>query len=91
MKLTFLPQKFPGNTKMVLLDLFVIHTDYPGGASVQQPQSPHTFQPRLDIHSQPLTFSKDMNYEQLAEWLRNLTGTDYEEDISKLSGTYYTL
>ena len=67
---------------------FVMYTDYPGGASMQQPQSSHTFQPRLD---EPLTFSKDMNYEQLAQWLRNLTGTDYEEDISKLSGTCCTL
>ena len=35
-----------------------------------------------------------MNNEQLAQWLRNhpsLTGTDYEEDISKLSGTCFTL
>ena len=32
-----------------------------------------------------------MNNEQLAQWLRNhpsLSGTDYEEDISKLRGTY---
>ena len=78
---------------MALLDLFVMHTDYPGGASVQQLQSPHTFQPRLDVRSQPLTFSKDMNNEQPAQWLRNhpsLTGTDYEEDISKLRGTCCT-
>ena len=35
-----------------------------------------------------------MNNEQLAQWLRNhpsLTGTDYEEDISKLSGIFFTL
>ena len=71
-----------------------MHTDYPSGASVQQPQSPHTFQPRLDVHSKLLTFSKDMNNEQLAQWLRNhpsLSGTDYEEDISKVCGTCCTL
>ena len=46
--------------------------------------------PKLDVRSQPLRFSKDVNNEQLAQWLRNhssLTGIDYEEDISKLSGT----
>ncbi len=72
------------------LYLFLMPTDYPSGASVQQPQSQHTVQPRLDVRSQPLIFSKDMNNEQLAQWLRNhpsLTGTDYEEDISKLRGT----
>ena len=34
-----------------------------------------------------LMFSKDMNNKQLTKWLRShpsLTGTDYEEDISKL-------
>ena len=76
--------------KMALLDLYVMHTDYPRGSSVQQLQSPHTFQPRLDVRSQPLTFSKDMSNEQLALWLRNhpsLSETDYEKDISKLIGT----
>ena len=79
---------------VLLIIIFLMRTDYSSGASVQQPPSPHTFQPRLDVHSQPLTFSKDMNNEQLAQWLRNhpsLTGTDYEEDISKLSGTCCTL
>ena len=74
--------------------MFVVHTDYPSGASVQQPQSLHTFQPGMDVRSKLLTFSKDMNNEQLAQWLRShpsLTGTDYEEDISKLSGTCFTL
>jgi hypothetical protein len=59
------------------------------GASVQ-PQSPPTVQTRVDVRSQPLTFFKEMNNEQLAQWLRNhpsLTGTGYEEDISKLRGT----
>ena len=77
---------------MALLDLFVIQTDYPSGASVQQPQSPHIFQPRLDV-AKPLIFSKDMNNEQLAQWLRyhpSLTGTDYEEDIRKLFGIFCT-
>ena len=70
--------------------IFVMLTDYPI-AIVRQAQSPHVFQPRIAVHSQPLTFSRDMNYEQLAQWLRNLTGRDYEEDISKLSGTCCTL
>jgi hypothetical protein len=70
-----------------------MQTDYPSGAGVHQPQSPHTVQPRLDVRSQPLTFSKDMSNEQLAQWLRNhpsLSGANYEEDISKLSGTCCT-
>ena len=61
-------------------------TDYPSGSSVQQPQSLPTIQ---SVCSQQLTFSKDMNNEQLALWLRNhpsLSGTDYEEDISILRG-----
>ena len=65
-------------------------TDYPSGASMQQPQSLPTVQTQLSVRSQPLTFSKDMNNEQLAIWLRNhpnLSGTDYEEDISILRGT----
>jgi hypothetical protein len=60
----------------------------PDGAGVQQPQSPPT---ELDVLSQSLTFSKDMSNEQLAQWLKNypsLTGTDYEEDIGKLRGSY---
>ena len=43
----------------------------------------------VDVHTS-LTFSKDMSNEQLALWLRNhpsLSGTNYEEDISKLRGT----
>ena len=75
----------------IIIFLFVMHIDYPSSSSVQQPQSSHTFQPRLDVCSKPPTFSKDMNNEQLAQWLRNhpsLTGTDYEQDISKLSGLY---
>jgi hypothetical protein len=61
------------------------------GASVQQPQSPPTVQTRVDVRSQPLTFSKDMSNEQLALWLRShpsLRGTNYEEDMSKLIGYY---
>ena len=67
--------------------LFLMHTDYPSGASVQQPQSSPTVQTRADMRSQS---PKDMNNEQLAQWLRNhpsLTGADYEEDIRKLIGT----
>ena len=66
-----------------------MHIDYPSGASVQQPQSPPTVQTTMDVYSPPLTFSKDMSNEQLAQWLRNhpcLSGVDYEEDISKLIG-----
>ena len=60
-----------------------MYTDYPSGASMQQPQSPPM---RADLRSQS---PKDMSNEQLALWLRNhpsLSGTDYEEDISKLRG-----
>ena len=67
-----------------------MHTDNPSGASVQQPQSPPTVQTPVDIHSHSSKFSKDMSNEQLALWLRNhpsLSGTNYEEDISKLRGT----
>ena len=74
---------------MSTLSLF-LYIDYPSGASVQQPQSPPTVQMPVDVYSQPLPFSKRMSNEQLAQWLRNhpsLSGTDYEEDISKLRGT----
>ena len=65
------------------------------GASVQQPQSPPTVRtPVLEqVDLLMFEFSKCMSNEQLALWLRNhpsLSGTDYEEDISKLSGTCYT-
>ena len=65
-------------------------TDYPSGASVQQPQSPPTVQMQVDVHSQSITFSEDMSTEQLALWLRNhpsLSEAEYKEDISKLRGT----
>ena len=75
----------------VMIELIMTFwTDYPSGASVQQPQSPPAVQTPVDVHSQPLTFSEDMNSEQLALWLRNhpsLSGAEYEEDISKLRGT----
>ena len=64
-----------------------MHTDYPSGASVQQPQSPATIQTRADVRSQS---PKDMSYKQLEVWLRNhpsLSGGDYEDDIRKLRGT----
>ena len=57
-----------------------MYADHP----VHQPQSPCDIQPQLSV------FSKDMSNEQLAVWLSNhpsLTGTNYEEDISKLRGT----
>ena len=67
-----------------------MHTDYPSGTSIQQPQSPPTVQTRMDVCSQSSTFSKDMSSEQIALWLRNhpsLSEAEYEEDISKLRGT----
>ena len=70
----------------------MMHTDYPSGASVQQPQSPPTVQTPMDVDSQPLIFSKDMSNEQLAQWLRShpsMSGIDYEEDISKLIGIIF--
>ena len=62
------------------------------GASVQQPQSPPTVRmPTLEqVDLLMFKFSKCMNNEQLAQWLRNhprLRGTNYEDDISKLRGT----
>ena len=60
------------------------------GANVQQPQSPPTVEMEGDAHSQTLKFSNDMSNQQLALWLRNhsgLSGSDYEEDISRLIGT----
>ena len=66
-----------------------MHTDHSSGA-VQQPQPPTAVQPRVDVHPQPLTFSKDMSNEQLAQWLSShpdLAGTDYREDIAKLKST----
>ena len=65
------------------------HTDHSSDA-VRQPQTPAAVQPQVDVGPQPLTFSKDMSNEQLAQWLSNhpnLLGTDYQEDISKLKGT----
>ena len=76
----------------IIIMIIIFWTDYPSGASVhdQQPQSPPTVQMPADVCPQSLTFSKDMSSEQLLLWLRNhpsLTGTEYEEDISKLRGT----
>ena len=63
-----------------------VHTDYSSSAGVQQLQSPPTVQPQVP---QPPMFSKDMSDNQLSKWLKNhpsFTGTDYEEDITKLRG-----
>ena len=63
-----------------------VHIDYSSSAGVQQPQSPPTVQPQVP---QLLMFSKDMSDKQLSKWLKNhpsLTGTNYEEDITKLRG-----
>ena len=69
-----------------------MHTDPTGtGGGVQQPQASATVQPQLDVCPQVLTFSTDMSYEQLAVWLTNhsqLVGVGYQQDISKLKGTY---
>ena len=57
------------------------------GASIQQPQSPPTVETQGDVSLQPLN---NMSNQQLALWLRNhtsLSGSDYEDDISKLLGT----
>ena len=71
----------------IMMQLFTsVHTDGSSSASMQQPQIPPTV-PLQVPHS--LMFSTDMNNKQLTKWLRNhpsLTGTDYEEDISKLRG-----
>ena len=45
----------------------------------------------MDVPPQPLEFSKDMSYEQLAKWLTNhspFVGADYQQDINKLKGTH---
>ena len=72
---------------MALLSRIIfMHTDYPSGASVQQPPAVET---QADVDSQSSTFSKDMSSEQLALWLRNnpsLSEAEYEQDISKLRG-----
>ena len=57
---------------------------------MQQSQALSTDQPKLDVSPQPLPFSKDMSYEQLAVWLSNhslFMGADYQQDINKLKGT----
>ena len=56
---------------------------------MQQPQASATVQQQLDVQPQPLTFSEDMSYEQLAVWLTNhpkLVGVRYQQDINKLKG-----
>ena len=69
-----------------------MHTDPTGtGDGVQQPQASATGQPQLGVCLRPLVFSEDLSYEQLAVWLTNhpkLVGVDYQQDISKLKGTY---
>ena len=56
---------------------------------VPHPQALSSDQPKLDAPPQPLEFSKDMSYEQLAVWLTNhprFVAADYQQDISKLKG-----
>ena len=59
-------------------------------ARLQQLQtSPGVLSP-VDVPPQPLMFSEDMSYEQLAVWLTNhskLVGEGYQQDINKLKGT----
>jgi hypothetical protein len=61
----------------------------PVSDAVQQLQaSSVTSQPQCP---QTLTFSKKLNYEQLALWLANhpqFVGADHQEDISKLKGIH---
>ena len=67
----------------------LIYTDHSSDASVQQPQaSPGVLSP-VHVHPQPLAFSTDMNYKQLAVWLTNhpqFVRADCQEDINKLNG-----
>ena len=63
---------------------------------LQQTQTLAIAQPRGDVCSQqlPLTFSKDLNNEQVAQWLSmhpNFAGAGYQEDILKLRGNYILL
>ena len=54
---------------------------------MQHSQSSATVQPQ---HQQTLTFSENLNYEQLAVWLTNhqqFVGADHRQDIGKLKGT----
>ena len=66
-------------------------TGYPISISepVPHPQALSSDQPELDVPPQPLEFSKDMSYEQLAVWLTNhpqFMGADYQQDIGKMKG-----
>ena len=91
--LSYMPSRMTrGTVSYYKVYLFLLPADHPSGASVQQPQSLPTVQMPVDVHSQPLTFSKDMSSKQLALWLRNhpsLSGADYEEDINKLIGSMF--
>ena len=54
-------------------------------------QQPHAPGAQVDVPPQPLEFSKDMSYEQLAVWLTNhsqFVGADYQQDINKLKGMH---
>ena len=68
-------------------------TDHSSNA-MQQPQALAIVRPQMNVQPQPSNFSNDMSNLQLVLWLMNhpsLAGTDYEEDIRKLSGTTYTI
>ena len=66
-----------------------MHIIDPTNDAMQHSQSSATAQPH---HQHTLTFSENLNYEQLALWLTNhqqFVGADYQQDIGKLKGTYY--
>ena len=61
-----------------------------GGVQMSQASATVLDQSQLDVCPPPLTFSEDMNYEQLTLWLTNhpqFVGADYQQDISKIKGT----
>ena len=62
-----------------------MYADNYSGAT-RQPQAPVTVHPQVDTQPQPLTFSEEMNVDQLSQWLiehPKLVGKDYQEDSIK--------
>ena len=56
---------------------------------MKQSQAQLVNQPKLDVSPQPLVFSENLNYEQLAVWLGNhpkVMGKGYQQDIRRLKG-----
>ena len=69
----------------------IYNTGYSSDARLQQLQTSLGVLSLVDVHPQPLTFSEDMSYEQLAVWLTNhpkLVGEGYQQDINKLKGIH---